>query len=112
MGDLKRRLERLEAGSGRPCPECGLSPHSPIEYVVEWEPAPTEEELRAFEEWRAAGGVLPKGSDDPVVTETRCTRCGRVTATMIEWGGEQEEPLERIEALEAAQEGGGHRWGA
>jgi hypothetical protein len=31
---------------------------------------------------------------------------------MIEWGGEQEEPLERIEALEAAQEGGGHRWGA
>ena len=36
---IKRRLERLEADSdlASGCPECGIGPDSPIEYVVEWE---------------------------------------------------------------------------
>jgi hypothetical protein len=97
---LRRRLERLEAARGDRCPECGLSEatNSGIEYVVEWEPLPTEEEISDLRAWYEAfqssapalgnrtGAATEEEPEDPTPDESSvCPQCGRQTLCVVDW---------------------------
>ena len=76
---IRRRLEKLEGGSGRPCSECGIDPNAPIEYVVGGKDPPTPEEMRELREWYKRG--MPP-EEEPLGPGPRCG-CGR--EIIIDW---------------------------
>jgi hypothetical protein len=89
MSEAARRLRKLEAEQGwyKPCPECGLTPGSEIEYRVEWEDEYTEAEIRQLAEWYERGmpvEELPPRYREPE-PEKRCPRCGQVRETVTVW---------------------------
>ena len=54
VGGIGRRLDRLEAGAGRPCGECGHAPGRFVEYDAVWIDAPDDGSVED-----GGPGVLP-----------------------------------------------------
>jgi hypothetical protein len=66
VGGIGRRLDRLEAGAGRPCGECGHAPGRFVEYDAVWIDAPDD------------GSVEDGGPDC-------CPACGRRLVHDVTW---------------------------